>query len=337
MDSVPLVVVDRGGHRESVHRGAVAVVDPDGRIRYAAGDPALPLFLRSSAKPLQAIPLVESGGADRYELTERELAVICGSHSGEPMHLEAVRAILAKAGLDEKALQCGAHPPLDPSRAAALIREGRTPGPIHNNCSGKHAGMLAACRTRDWPVDSYLDPDHPLQREIAEIVGVFCGVPVEGIPRGIDGCGVPTFHVTVHAVGRAFACLADPARLPEGRALAVRRITRALAAHPEMMSGTGRLCAALMTALGDRLFCKTGGEAVFGIGLPARGWGIGIKIEDGSNRGMGAVAVEALRQLGVPEAAEVAALAPQHHPVIRNHAGREVGQIRAVFRLEEVS
>lgn len=337
MDSVPLVVVDRGGRQESIHRGAVAVVDPDGRILYAAGDPALPLFLRSFAKPLQSIPLVESGGADRFELTERELAVICGSHSGEPMHIEAVRAILAKAGLDEKALQCGAHPPLDPTQAAVLIREGRRPEPIHNNCSGKHAGMLAACRTRDWPVDSYLDPDHPLQREIAGIVADFCGVPAEGMPRGIDGCGVPTFHVTVHAAGLAFARLADPSRLPDGRARAVGRITHALAAHPEMMSGTGRLCAALMTALGDRLFCKTGGEAVFGIGLPSRGWGIGIKIEDGSSRGMGAVAVEALRQLGVPEAEHLAALAEQHHPVIRNHAGREVGQIRAVFRLEEVS
>ena len=313
------------------------VVDPSGRLRYAAGNPALPLYLRSSAKPLQAIPLVESGGADRFDLTERELAVICGSHSGEPMHLEAVRAILAKAGLDEGMLQCGAHPPLDAAQAAVLIRTGQPPQPIHNNCSGKHAGMLAACRFRDWPVDSYLDPRHPLQRNIAEIVGAFCGEPADDIPLGIDGCGVPTFHVTVHAVGRAFARLSDPSGLPERQAGAVRRITRAMAAHPAMMSGTGRLCAALMTTAGDRLFCKTGGEAVFGIGVPALGWGIGIKIEDGGNRGMGAVAVEALRQLGVLTAADLAAFAPQHHPVVRNHRGREVGEMRAVFGLEEVS
>ena len=167
MDSVPLVAVTRGRQPESVHRGAVVVVDPSGRLRYAAGDQALPLYLRSSAKPLQAIPLVESGAADRFDLTERELAVICGSHSGEPMHLDAVRAILAKAGLDEGMLQCGAHPPLDAAQAAALISTGQPPAPIHNNCSGKHAGMLAACRFRDWPVDSYLDPHHPLQRNIA--------------------------------------------------------------------------------------------------------------------------------------------------------------------------
>ena len=162
-------------------------------------------------------------------------------------------------------------------------------------------------------------------------------MPADEMPLGIDGCGVPTFHVTVHAVGLAFARLSDPSGLPERQADAVRRITRAMAAHPAMMSGTGRLCAALMTAAGDRLFCKTGGEAVFGIGVPALGWGIGIKIEDGGNRGMGAVAVEALRQLGVLTAADLAALAPQHHPVVRNHRGREVGEMRAIFRLEEVS
>lgn len=313
------------------------VVDRTGGLRYAAGNPALPLYLRSSAKPLQAIPLVESGGADALELTERELAVICGSHSGEPMHLEAVRAILAKARLDEGALQCGAPPPLDSTQAAALIRDGLAPAPIHNNCSGKHAGMLAACRAQDWPVDSYLDPRHPLQREIAEIVGTFCGVPAGEIPLGIDGCGVPTFHVTVHAAGRAFARLADPSGLPDRRAEAVRRITRAMVAYPLMMSGTGRLCAAVMAALGDRLFCKTGGEAVFGMGLPALGWGVGIKIADGNNRGMGPVVVDTLRQLGVLTAADLDTLAPQHHPVIRNHRGRAVGEIRPVFTLEEVS
>lgn len=253
------------------------------------------------------------------------------------MHLEAVRAILAKAGLDESKLQCGAHPPLDAAQAAALIRAEQPPEPIHNNCSGKHAGMLAACRFRSWPVDSYLDPHHPLQRDIAEIVGTFCGVPADEIPLGIDGCGVPTFHLTVRAVGRAFACLADPSGLPERQTGAVRRITHAMAANPAMMSGTGRLCAVLMTAAGDRLFCKTGGEAVFGIGVPALARGIGIKIEDGGSRGMSAVAVEALRQLGVLTPADLATLAPQHHPAVRNHRGREVGEVRPMFRLEEVS
>lgn len=337
MGSAPLLRVDRGGAQESVHRGSVVVADRSGRVRYAAGDPDLPLYLRSAAKPLQAIPLVESGGADALGLTAGELAVICGSHSGEPVHLEAVRAVLAKAGLGEAALRCGAHPPLDAGQAAALVREERRPSAIHNNCSGKHAGMLAACRTRGWPVETYRELDHPLQREIAGVVGACCGLAPEEIPRAVDGCGVPTFHVAVRDLARAFACLADPSGLGDRRAEAARRITRAMAACPLLVSGTGRLCHVLMSALGDRLFCKTGAEATFGIGLPGQGWGIGIKIEDGNSRGMGAAAVEALRQLGLLGPAELDVLSAQHRPVVRNHEGRAVGEIRPVFALERVS
>ncbi len=313
------------------------VVDRGGRVRYAAGDPDLPLYLRSAAKPLQAIPLVESGGADALGLSDAELAVICGSHAGEPVHLDAVRSILGRAGLDERALQCGAHPPLSAPHAAALARKGDAPTAIHNNCSGKHAGMLAACRSRGWPVDSYRAPEHPLQREIAAIIGEFCGVPAEEIPRGTDGCGVPTFHVTVRQLGRAFARLADPSDLPARRAEAVRRITRAMAAHPVMVSGTGRLNTVLMAALGGRLFCKGGAEAGFGLGLPAHGWGLAVKIEDGNARGMGAVVIEALRQLGAVPPAELDALAAEHHPVVRNHEGQAVGEMHPVLTLVQVS
>ena len=337
MGSVPLVRVDRGQEQESLHRGAVAVVDRDGRVRYAAGDPALPLYLRSAAKPLQAIPLVEFGGADALGLTDAELAVVCGSHAGEPVHVDAVRSILAKAGLDERALQCGAHLPYSASDAAVLIREGRAPGAIHNNCSGKHAGMLAACRTRGWPVDSYRDPAHPLQREIAGIVAEFCGVPADEIPRGTDGCGVPTFQGTAADLGCAFARLADPSGLPGRRAEAVGRLTRSMVAHSVMVSGTGRLVTVLMTGLGDRLFCKGGAEGGFGLGLPGRGWGLAVKIEDGNARGMGAVVLDALRQLGVVSPSELDALAAEHRPVLRNHEGRAVGEMRAVFTLEQVS
>ncbi len=335
--SVPLVRVDRGREQESVHRGAVVVVDAGGRVRYAAGDPDLPLYLRSAAKPLQAIPLVASGGADALGLTEAELAVMCGSHAAEAVHLEAVRGILTKADLSEAALQCGAHPPHDAAQAAALAREGRAPGAIHNNCSGKHAGMLAACRTRNWPVDTYREPDHPLQREIAEIIAQFCGLPAGEIPRGTDGCGVPTFHVAVRHLGRAFARLADPSGVADSHAAAVRRLTRAMVAHPQLVSGTGRLNTVLMSVLGDRLFCKGGAEGGFGLGLPGRAFGLAVKIEDGNTRGMGAVVVETLRQLGVVDAIGLEALAAHHHPIVRNHEGRAVGEMRAVFTLEPVS
>jgi len=335
--SVPLVEVTRGSSRECLHRGAVAVVDREGRLRYATGDPDLELFLRSSAKPLQAIPLVESGGADALGLTEEELAVTCGSHAAEPVHLSAVRSILSKAGLDERALQCGAHAPGDAEAAAALVRSGQAPTAIHNNCSGKHAGMLAACRTRGWPVETYRASDHPLQREIAAIVCAFSGAARETMALGTDGCGVPTFHLTVCEVARAFARLADPSGLPSRRAEAVRRLGRAMVAYPVLTSGTGRLNTVLLEALGDRLFCKTGAEGVYGVALVGRGWGIGVKIEDGNSRGMGAVILETLRQLDLVTASELDALAGYHRPTVRNHEGRTVGAMRAVFTLEQVS
>ena len=337
MDSPPLVEVRRGHHLESLHRGAVAVADRTGRLLYAAGPTDLATFLRSSAKPFQALPLIESGGAEALGLTDQEVAVTCGSHSGEPIHVETVRAILAKAGSDEQALRCGAHLPIDPASADALVRDGRPPTAIHNNCSGKHAGMLAACRHREWPVESYLRSDHPLQREIAAILGECCGLPAGAIPLGVDGCGVPTFYLTLREIARAFAVLADPADLPAPRAAAARRVTGAMRSYPRLVGGTGRMNTEILSALGDRLFCKTGAEGVFGIGLVGRGLGVAVKVEDGNARGLGAVAVEALAQLGVIAAGEAEPLNAIHHPVIRNHHGREVGEMRPVFTLEKVS
>jgi L-asparaginase II len=315
----------------------VTAVDREGRVLYRAGPVDLGTFLRSSAKPFQTLPLVESGGADAFGLTEAELAVTCGSHSGEPVHIEAVRAILSKARLDERALQCGAHPPLDPASAQALIRDGRAPEPVHNNCSGKHAGMLAACRHRDWPVDTYLRPDHPLQMEITGIIAACCGISIGAIPLGTDGCGVPTFYVTLHQAARAFAVLAAPSVLPPGRADAIRRATGAMRRHPHMVGGTGRLNTDLLARFGDRLWCKTGAEGVFGVGLLNLGWGVAVKIEDGNPRALGSVVVEALHQLGVITGSELESLAPIHHPILHNHHGRAVGEIRPVFRLEKVS
>jgi len=331
------VQVTRGTARESLHRGAVAVVDRSGRVRYRAGDPELELFLRSSAKPLQAIPLIESGAVDTFGLGEHEVAVTCGSHSAEPEHLAAVRSILEKAGLDEGALQCGVQPPLDAAQAAALARAGRTPTALHHNCSGKHAGMLATCRAHGWPVDTYRAPDHPVQREIAGIVGEFCGVSSAAMATGTDGCGVPTFHLTVAQTALAFARLADPADLAPRRRTAAARLVRVMVAHPRMVAGTGRLDTVLMEAFPGRLVAKEGAEGVSGIGLVERGWGIGVKIEDGSRRGLGAVVLETLRQLEFVSASDLDALAAHYRPEIRSTDGRVVGEMHAVFTLEKVS
>jgi L-asparaginase II len=351
-DSVPLAVVERGGQVECVHRGAVVVADREGRLHAVAGDPSLPLFLRSACKPLQALPLVEGGGVEKFGLTGPELAVICASHAAEPIHLEAVRSILDKIGLDPSALRCGPHVPHDPATAAALARAGRAPEAIHSNCSGKHSGMLASCRLYGWPTETYLEPDHPLQRRIAGIIADFCanGQP---LPAATDGCGVPTFHANVGQLAQAFARLADPEEMAAppsgvgrtGRAEAIRRIGDAMAAHPVMVSGTGRLATSLMEVLGGKLFCKGGAEGGFGVavrspvlrGADGRGLGIAVKIEDGNARAMGPVLVEVLRQLGVAEPADVEALAVHARPQVLNTRGQVVGAIRPLVRLNEVS
>jgi L-asparaginase II len=331
---VPLAVVERGGRVECVHRGAVVVADRDGHVRYAAGDPALPLYLRSACKPLQALPLVEGGGVEKFELTGPEFAVICASHAAEPVHLDAVRSILSKIGLDPSALRCGPHVPHDPATAAALARAGRAPEAIHSNCSGKHSGMLASCRLYGWPTETYLEPTHPLQRRIATIIAEFCanGDP---LPQATDGCGVPTFHATVGQLAQAFGRLADPAGLPPPRAAAVRRIGDAMAAHPVMVSGTGRLATSLMEVMGDRLFCKGGAEGGFGIALRSRGLGIAVKIEDGNARAMGPILVEVLRQLGAAGPAETQALAVHAQPKVLNTRGDVVGAIRPLVQLHD--
>jgi L-asparaginase II len=317
-----------------VHRGTVVVADRDGRVRYLAGDAALPLFLRSACKPIQALPLVEGGGVENFGLSEPELAVICASHAAEPAHIRAVASILSKIGLDASALRCGPHAPNDPAAAAALIQAGRDPEPIHNNCSGKHAGMLASCRLYGWPTETYLDPGHPLQRRIAVLIAEFCGAP-EPLPAGTDGCGVPTFHATAAQLARAFARLADPRDLPGPRAAAVRRIGDAMAAHPVMVSGIGRLVTSLMEVLGDRLFCKGGAEGGVGVALRSRGFGIAVKIEDGNARAMGPILIEVLRQLGVAGPAELSALAVHAHPAVRNTRGDTIGAIRPLVQLQE--
>jgi L-asparaginase II len=339
---VPLAAVERGGRVESVHRGTVAVADREGRLLYLAGDPALQLYLRSACKPLQALPLVEGGGVEKFGLTGAELAIICASHAAEPVHLEAVASVLSKIGLDRSALRCGPHVPVDPATAAALARAGRSPEPIHNNCSGKHAGMLASCVLYGWPTETYLDPGHPLQRRIAAVIAEFCGA-AEPLPSGTDGCGVPTFYATVGQLARAFAQLADPHDLPappagtSPRAAAVRRIGDAMAAHPVMVSGTGRLATSLMEVLGDRLFCKGGAEGGFGVALRSRGLGIAVKIEDGNARAMGPILIEVLRQLGAAGAAEIAALEAHAHPAVLNTRGETVGAMRPLVLLREAA
>ncbi len=331
-----LVDVTRGDMVESRHRGAVAVVDAKGQLVYSVGDPGLVTYMRSAAKPVQALGVVLSGAADRFGFTPAELAVMCASHYAEPIHLAAVRSILSRIGLDESALRCGPARPLKAEVAYALAEEGVPPRPLLSDCSGKHAGMLAVCVHRGYSLDDYLSPTHPLQQEIRSHLAAFAGVEPDSLVVGVDGCSAPVFALPLVNMALAFARLARPAQLPPGVDQAAERITRAMLAHPEMIAGTDGFCTELIRAGEGRVIAKLGAEGLYCIGLPEKGWGIALKIEDGAVRAVNPTAMEVLRQVdGVPPSV-LEKLRAFHSVPNRNDEGQRVGWLRPVFHLKGV-
>jgi L-asparaginase II len=327
---VPPVLAElwRGEVVEAELRGVFAVVSSDGEVVVRAGNIEHVTYLRSSSKPFQAMAVVASGAAQRFGLVQSEIAVICGSHSGEPTHVDAVRGILAKIGLDESALQCGVHPPMDSTSAQTLIRAGEQPRPIHNNCSGKHAGMLAFCRQIGAPIEGYLEPEHPVQRAALEVIADMSGVPAAGIRTGIDGCGVPTFALPVRAIALMFARLAVPDAAPPHLREACRAVAEAMVRHPEMVAGTkGRWDTDLMRAGGGDIVSKGGAEGVSCCGVRSRGVGIALKSVDGGGRGNEALVCSLLRRLGLLPDSQFAALRDWAQPVVTNNRGEVVGRI----------
>lgn len=327
----PLVEVTRGGRLESEHRGAIAVVDATGQLIAYVGDVELVSYLRSSAKPFQLLPLIDSGAADRFGFTDRELAVIAASHSGEPQHVAAVQSILNKIGLPETALQCGVHPPFNAAAAQALSA-GQAPSAIHNNCSGKHACMLAQAIDRGLTTHDYLEPDHPIQITIRQTFTDLSGVAFDEVDVGVDGCSVPCFALPLKSAALAFAKLAN-AQTP-----ALARIRRVMTEYPEMIGGEGRLDTDLMRAAKGRVISKGGAEGYHGFGVlpdadrPALG--IAIKIADGDGKRGGApVVIEVLKQLGVLNAEALLALKSYHMWTLTNHRGIDVGEVRPNFSL----
>jgi L-asparaginase II len=313
-EDAPLVALRRGALVESVHRGRFAVSDPEGGIVEALGDPEGYVYARSSAKPFQALPLVLSGAAETFGLTSEELAVACASHNGEAPHLGAVRSILGKAGLLEEDLQNGAHPPLHAPTAMELACSGVEPGPIHGNCSGKHAGMLAVCVHEGWATGGYRNPDHPLQLWILEIMGRICGVETDNILLGGDGCGVPSFGMPLRSLATGFARLATGS-LPDDLAAAAERVGVAMREHPYMVGGTERFDTVVMCS--TELVCKSGAEIVFGAGSP-HGWGLALKVSDGGARALRPAALAALSRRGVevPDEPESSRVRDLHGEVV---------------------
>jgi len=335
---LPMVEAWRGDTVESIHFGALAVVDASGGAVASFGDPGLVTFLRSSAKPFQVLPLLAAGAAERFGLTESEIAVMIGSHGGEPFHLEEVRGILARIGLDEGALQCGAHPPMHPPTARGLRRAGVAPTPLHNNCSGKHAAMLALAVHLGAPIDTYLDPEHPVQLLIRQAIEAFAGLPPAAVRLGTDGCSAPTFALPIDSAALMYARLLEPPPDLGPLAAAVRRAVAAMRAHPEMVAGTDRLCSELIrTGAGADLIAKIGAEGFYGLACRRRGRSIGIalKIADGEGqRSRFSAAIETLRQLGTLDDAAAAGLRERFVGGIQSHRGLPVGQVKTIFQLK---
>jgi L-asparaginase II len=324
-----LVEAIRGGLVESRHRGACAVADAAGALVLALGDVERPVYGRSAIKPLQALPLIESGAADAYGLDAREIALACASHRGEKMHVAAVEAWLARLGLGVGDLECGAHAPTDPVAAATLLRAGEKPSALHHNCSGKHAGFLTTARHLGEPIRGYIDAAHPVQRRVLAALEAMTGLDLSTAPRGIDGCGIPVIGIPLAALARAMARLADPADLAAHRAAAARRLLDAMAAEPLMVAGTGSFTSTVMAIAGRRVRLKPGAEGVFCAALPEHGLGIALKIADGAARAAEVALGAILCRLGALDAAAAERLAPMLSPVIRNVAGRAVGALRA--------
>jgi len=319
------VIRDRAGLVEAVHDVRVAVWRDETTVN--DGDVT---FLRSAAKPVQALACLVTGAADRFGFTVPEVALACASHNGEPFHIDAARCMLRKAGVDEDALLCGAHPPVYAESAAQLVREGTTPSAIHNNCSGKHAAMLAACVAEGWPTEDYIAPDHPLQQLNRRHVAQFSGVPSDEIVIGIDGCSAPVFGMPLMGAARLIAGIALPERagLPDALATAARRASDAMAAAPEMVGGTGRSDTDLMRATESRVVSKVGAEGLWSMGLRDTGVGVAVKSADGSSDAARRAGLAVLRLMGAIDDDAWTALEPHHSPIRRNHRDLDVGRIR---------
>ena len=320
----------RGDLVESRHLGHGVAVDRHGAVVAWFGDPQRVTFLRSSGKLVQALPTVESGAPEAFGITAAELAVICGSHRGEPMHVDAVGSILIKIGLGESDLQCGVHPPAEPRAAERLVASAEEPRPIHNNCSGKHAGMLALSRKIGAGTAGYSDPGHPVQRKIADAMSAMLGIDAARGPRAIDGCGVPVWAAPLANIAAFYARLATS---EDGTALA--RIRSAMTAHPEMVSGSAGVDTLLMQAGAGDLVTKGGAEGLRCVGVRSRGLGIAIRCEDGGTRGLDPVLPTLLHDLDAIDEKTAAELGRRLPRVVHNWAGRDVGRIEPVARWNE--
>ncbi|THF47518.1 asparaginase [Allorhizobium terrae] len=328
MNNPVTVEVTRGNRVESRHRGTVVVVDGDGKIVFSAGDIDALTFPRSACKAMQALPLIESGAADAFGLSDQQLALACSSHSGEDEHVATAAAMLAKAGRDETVLECGAH---WSSHQQTLIHQARTlekPNALHNNCSGKHCGFICTCVHMGYDPKGYVEYDHPLQQDIRDTMQSLTGAVLDHDTCGTDGCSIPTYAVPLKALAHGFAKMGTGQGLAPLRAKASKRLMDACMAEPFYVAGTKRACTAIMQAAPGKIFAKTGAEGVFCAVLPEQGLSIAVKAEDGATRAAEAMVTALLSRYFEKDSTEHAALMAMTNKPMHNWNGRHVGDVR---------
>jgi L-asparaginase II len=328
-----LVEVTRGSQVESRHRAALAVVDTQGKVVLSGGDIDRPVYARSAIKSLQAIPLVESGAADAFQVSAPELALACASHSGEARHVEAVTAWLARLGLSAADLECGPQLPGYEPALYALLAGGGDATAAHNNCSGKHTGFLALARHLGAPTRGYVTYEHPVQQRILGVLEAMTGLDLGAAPRGVDGCGIPVIGIPLGNMALAMARLGAPDDQPEARQAACARLRKSVAAHPFMVAGTGRFDTRVMELTGEKAFIKTGAEGVYCAAFPELGLGVAIKVDDGAGRAAEVLMGHLLERFGILSEKQSRSLGGLASAPVLNRAGLHVGDTRLAPRL----
>lgn len=335
----PAVEVTRGDLVESLHHVAACASNAGGDVLLSLGEIDEPVFLRSAAKPFIAAAVLQMGAREEFALTQTEIAVMAASHTGQAFHVEAVRSILAKIGLDESALQCGPHLPYNEAAAHAMIRTGEPASRVHNNCSGKHAGILALCKLMHADVETYLEPSHPAQQHILRFCARLSDDDPNTWPLGVDGCGIPVYATSLRKAALAFARFASLDGLDPLDASALEIVRDAMVADPEYVAGTGEFDSELMRVASGSIACKVGAEGVHGVSSIPQGLGFVSKVIDGASRARAPFTMAALRALGALDPGRATQLRAFAHPIMYNRAGRAIGEIRVAsnFAVEEAS
>lgn len=324
-----LVEITRGTGVESVHRGSAVVAKSDGSVVAAWGDAARPVFPRSAVKPIQAMPMIETGAADHYGVSDQEIALACASHGGEPVHVRLVSAWLRRLGLGDEDLVCGPHAPLSEDAARSQLRAGETPCRVHNNCSGKHAGFLTTALHIGESHQRYADPESTVQQGIREMLSHMGECDLSSATRGIDGCGVPVIALPLRSIALAMARLGKPDGVPRARAMAANRVVAAMTAHPHLVAGQARFETDIMEKNPGVMVIKGGAEGVMAAAIPAFGLGFAVKVDDGAKRAAETAMAALISRFPGARGVAVEGIETYLERRIHNAAGDCVGVVRA--------